>query len=338
MRRCFQLAEQGRGIVSPNPLVGCVLTVGERIIGEGYHHEYGSHHAEVNAVNSVQDPSLLSQATAYVNLEPCAHHGKTPPCADMLIKHQVKRVVISNRDPFDEVDGKGIERIKAAGIKVAVGVLEDDGIWLNRDFFTYHTKQRPFIQLKWAQTSDGFFDKSRQTNELGSTWITAPSTRKLVHTMRADADAILVGNKTVLIDNPELTVRDVAGKNPLRVVIDMNNAIAKGHRILNDEAPTLIINGFKSITQGSNEWLQVSSNQVFEDLMNALYERKVQRLMVEGGAFTIQRFLMNELWDEAMVLEGNKTFGAGMKAPSIPQQASHVYMYRQDRIYQYRRS
>jgi diaminohydroxyphosphoribosylaminopyrimidine deaminase / 5-amino-6-(5-phosphoribosylamino)uracil reductase len=308
MRRCFQLAANGLGMVAPNPLVGAVIVHKDRIIGEGYHRKYGEAHAEVNAVNSVADKSLLPDATIYVSLEPCAHFGKTPPCADLLVKHRFKRVVIANRDPFDAVDGKGIERLIANGIDVEVGVLEQEGRELNRRFFTFHEQKRPYIILKWAQSKDGFMGRENE-----SVWITAPETRKLVHLWRSQEMGILVGRQTVRVDDPELTVRDVAGNQPTRIIIDRDLQLPTKSRVFNDAAPFLVLNE----VDANDTRVKIDFGNFFPEVMSALHQHNIASLIVEGGAVTLQRFLDADLFDELRVLTGNVYLKTGIAAPAV---------------------
>ncbi len=220
MRRCLQLAKMGEGNVAPNPMVGAVIVCNHKIIGEGYHQEFGGPHAEVNAINSVKDKSLLAKSTIYVSLEPCAHHGKTPPCSDLIVEHKIPKVVIGSQDTFSKVNGKGIKKLEANGCQVTCGVLEKECRKLNKRFFTFHEKKRPFVILKWAQTKDGFLDKKRNEGEKGIHWITAPETRSLVHLWRSKEMGVLVGRQTAAVDDPKLNVRDVTGKNPVRIILD----------------------------------------------------------------------------------------------------------------------
>ena len=295
IRRCFDLALRGIGSVSPNPLVGCVITHNNEIIGEGWHQKYGGPHAEVNAVASVTDKSLLSSATVYVNLEPCAHHGKTPPCADMLVAHRVKKVVISNVDSNELVAGKGIEKLRNAGIEVITGVLEQEGRYLNRRFFTFMEQRRPYIILKWAQTSDGFMsrgsnDPSRISNDLS---------QQLVHRWRSEEDAFLVGTQTAATDNPKLNVREWSGRDPVRIVIDRNGRLDKSLHLFDGTQTTIVYKDF---------------NEIVGDL----FHRKIQSLVVEGGATTLNLFISSGLWDEARIFVAPMEFGSGLKAPTLP--------------------
>jgi diaminohydroxyphosphoribosylaminopyrimidine deaminase / 5-amino-6-(5-phosphoribosylamino)uracil reductase len=315
MQRAMELARLGFGSVSPNPMVGCVIVNEGRIIGEGFHQEYGGPHAEVHAINSVKDKEQLKQSTVYVSLEPCAHFGKTPPCADLLVKQTVKKVIISNVDPNPLVAGKGIGLLKNAGIEVELGLLEQDGADLNKRFFKYILEKRPYIILKWAQTADGFI--ARQNFE--SKWISNEFSRKLVHKWRAEEDAILIGKNTALHDNPTLNVRDWEGNNPLRIVIDHELALDRSLNLFNKEIPTICYNTKTSFSEENLEFVQLSTASFLTELMADLHRRKVQSVMVEGGASTIQSFIDAGQWDEARVFEAPVCFGAGIKAPHLQQ-------------------
>ncbi|WP_417608833.1 bifunctional diaminohydroxyphosphoribosylaminopyrimidine deaminase/5-amino-6-(5-phosphoribosylamino)uracil reductase RibD [Owenweeksia hongkongensis] len=318
IQRCIQLAENAKGNTSPNPLVGSVIVHNDQIIGEGWHAKAGEPHAEVNAINSVQDKSLLTESTIYVSLEPCAHFGKTPPCADLIVKNKIPRVVIGCRDPFDAVNGKGIEKLQAAGIEVLVGVLEKECLELNSAFFTYHTKKRPYIILKWAQTQDGYLDKLREEKDKGVNWITQPETKLLVHRWRHEVDAILVGAKTIINDNPELTVRLVDGENPIRLVIDPNNRIPKDAKIFSESGKTIVFTNEPQANQENITYFELDSKKsVLESILKTCYNLQIQSILVEGGAHTLQSFIEANLWDEARVLTGASSFGQGLRAPSL---------------------
>lgn len=302
MKRCFQLAQCGIGHAAPNPMVGAVIVCDGEIIGEGYHRKCGGPHAEVNAVASVADKSKLTRSTMYVSLEPCAHWGKTPPCAELIIKHRIPKVVICNVDPFPKVDGRGIQMLQNAGIEVQTGVLEDEGWHLNRRFFTFHSKRRPFIILKWAESADGFI-AGRNGNPIA---ISTPETLRYVHKMRAEEAGILVGTQTVLNDNPSLTVRHWAGDNPTRVVLDRNLVVPVENKCFSSDAPTILI------TEKADNGKYPSNVKVvslpfdekgvdLDALMSCLYENNIQSLIVEGGAKTLQSFIDAGLWDEARV-------------------------------------
>ncbi|MCO6499552.1 MAG: bifunctional diaminohydroxyphosphoribosylaminopyrimidine deaminase/5-amino-6-(5-phosphoribosylamino)uracil reductase RibD [Vicingus serpentipes] len=318
--QCLKKAELGFGNVAPNPMVGCLIVHKNKIVGQGYHEKYGENHAEVNAINSVKNKELLKESTLYVNLEPCAHHGKTPPCADLIIKHQIPKVVIGCVDTFSEVSGKGIEKMKNAGIEVIVGVLEKEAKELNKRFFTFHNKKRPYIILKWAETTDGFIDvdRSNQNNTLQDNWITSPTSKKLVHQWRSEEQAIMVGTNTALNDNSQLNVREVEGKNPLRVVLDLKLRLPHHLHIFDQSTPTLIINQIKNNKQNNLEFIKIDTQQdLINQLLKELYNRNIQSIIIEGGAQLLNTFIESSVWDEARVFTGNKKFKKGLKAPSI---------------------
>lgn len=322
IKRCFELALKGLGSVSPNPLVGCVVVCNGEVIGEGYHQKYGEAHAEVNAIKSVKDKSLLQQSTIYVNLEPCAHYGKTPPCALRIIDEKIKRVVISNIDCFDQVCGKGIQMLKDAGIEVETRVLEEEGRWLNRRFFTFHEKKRPYIILKWAQTQDGFIDIDRRApeQEIGSNWITNDELRIIVHKWRSEEDAIMVGSRTVVNDNPQLNVRLWTGKSPIRVVIDTEHQLTPDYHVFDGSIPTLLFvdKPYPNFPSSIEQILLPAQNSM-QFVMETLHQRQIQSIIIEGGRFLLQSLIDEHLWDEARVLVGNKTFGCGLLAPKMGQ-------------------
>ncbi|WP_158996227.1 bifunctional diaminohydroxyphosphoribosylaminopyrimidine deaminase/5-amino-6-(5-phosphoribosylamino)uracil reductase RibD [Mucilaginibacter sp. L196] len=320
MRRCLELAELGIGNVSPNPMVGAVIVLNDKVIGEGYHQKYGESHAEVNAVNQVINKfdnyaELLKQATIYVSLEPCAHYGKTPPCADLIIKHQIPKVVVGCRDPFDQVNGKGIEKLQAAGAEVVLGVLEEECKWLNRRFFTRIQKHRPYIILKWAQTADGFFAPA----DGSQFWITGMESRKLVHQWRSEEDAILVGTKTVVADNPQLNVRYGEGKSPKRVVIDRKLKLNKSLNIFDQSVDTLIFNEVETKIYGKNKYIALEDfgRYVPQYILYQLYMQDIQSVIIEGGAHTLNTFIEAGLWDEARIFTGPANLNEGIKAPRI---------------------
>ena len=336
MQRCLDLAQLGSGYVAPNPMVGAVIVLNDEIIGEGFHQKYGEAHAEVNAINSVKDKSLLSEATIYVSLEPCAHHGKTPPCADLLVAHKFKRVVIGCVDSNELVAGKGIEKLQETGIEVTFGVLEKECKALNKRFFTYLNKQRPYIVLKWAQTQDGYIDLPREEEitERKINWISAPETQSLVHHWRSQEPAILVGWKTVEHDNPSLTVREVSGKNPLRVIIDSQLNMPQDSTVYTDGDRTVIINKIKTETIGNVELIKL--NQInTKNILDVLYNLQISSVFVEGGSSTIQHFLVDGYWDEARVIVGKQTFGDGIKGPRISGTPDKTYKFAGDTVHHY---
>jgi diaminohydroxyphosphoribosylaminopyrimidine deaminase / 5-amino-6-(5-phosphoribosylamino)uracil reductase len=314
MLRALHLASLGRGSVSPNPMVGCVIVCNDHIIGEGWHQVYGQSHAEVNAIQSVADKSLLSQSTVYVTLEPCAHHGKTPPCVDLLIYHHVKKVVIGALDTHPLVAGKGVEKLKQAGIEVITDVLKEKSLHINRRFFTSVEKQRPYIILKWAQTLDGFI--ARQTYE--SRWISQEFSRQLVHRWRSEEDAVLVGTKTASHDNPQLNVRSWAGRHPIRIVIDRFLRLPDTLLLFDQSQTTLCYNVLKNEEHHQLLMIRLPEKDFLQHLVHDLHHRKIQSVIVEGGSFTLHQFIEGHLWDEARVFVSDKTFGEGIAAPRLP--------------------
>ena len=319
MERCFRLALLGRGYNSPNPMVGAVVVHNGKIIGEGYHRQYGQAHAEVNAINSVKDKSLLKESIIYVNLEPCCHYGKTPPCAELLVKSQIKKCVISNVDSNPKVHGGGIRILEQAGIEVVSGVLEEEGRFLNRRFFCLQEDKRPFVILKYAQSTDGFMDVERQQNGVKKNyWITNDVLKVFVHKQRCREDAVLVGYNTVVNDNPSLTSRYHAGRNPVRVVFDGDLSLNAESNIFNKESKTIIFNRKENKTKDNLEYIKIEDNQSKEvQILNKLYERGISSLIVEGGKKTLEAFISQNLWNEAYILSGNALFGKGKKSPVI---------------------
>lgn len=318
IQRCFELAAHGSGKVSPNPLVGSVIVHEGKIIGEGFHQQYGGAHAEVNAIESVRDRNKLKHATLYVNLEPCAHFGKTPPCAPLIVECGIPRVVISNRDPFSEVDGKGIEILRSAGVEVKTDVLKDEGAWLNRRFFTFHQQKRPYIILKVAQTANGFMDINRTEGQTGINWITAPETQYFTHTWRSNEDAILIGSRTAQIDNPSLTVRKVDGKSPHRLLIDRNLSVPESAAIFKGPTMTTIFNALRNEESGTVSRVKLDFEyDILPQILDWAYQQKLQSIIVEGGARTLNFFLDANMWDEARILTGTAVFDGGLTAPQI---------------------
>lgn len=334
MQRCIDLAQLGQGLVAPNPMVGAVIVHNNAIIGEGFHQRFGEPHAEVNAVNAVKDRSLLKEATIYVSLEPCSHHGKTPPCSDLLVECGFKKVVIGCKDSHSKVSGKGIEKLKKAGIEVEVGILEKECRELNRRFFTFHERQRPYVILKWAQSKDGYLDKLRAVDEIGINWISAPETKALVHKWRAEEQSILVGRKTVQNDNPSLTVREFSGTNPTRIIIDSQLQLSTDHNIFSEDAPTIIFNRSKNDKIGNIEWIKIGETNT-ELILSELYKRNILSVFVEGGSRTLQYFIFGNVWDEARVIVGDIVFGEGTKAPTINKAPRSCHAFASDMVYYY---
>ncbi len=306
MNRCIQIAKNALGTAAPNPMVGCVIVDDNHIIGEGYTSAYGGPHAEVNAINSVRDKSLLSESTLYVTLEPCSHFGKTPPCSDLLIAHKIPKVVIGTMDTNSKIAGRGIEKLKASGCDVSVGVLEDECKTHHKRFFTFHNKQRPYIILKWAVTRDGFIAPISK-NKIEPVWITNKLSRQLVHKWRAEEQAILVGTETVLQDNPSLTVRDWTGKHPIRIVIDKDKKLSLDLKIFDSIAPTLVISNQNA------DFKQPLAQQICD----ILFFNNINSLIIEGGSRTLQTFIDENLWDEVRIFTGNMEFVDGIKPPKF---------------------
>lgn len=313
MQRAIDLAKQGSGKVSPNPVVGCVIVKNGLVIGEGFHEKYGSEHAEVNAVSSVKNKDNLEDATVYVTLEPCDHYGKTPPCTDLLIASNVKKVVIAAIDKNPKVNGRGINKLKSAGIEVITGLLTNEYQKVNRRFFTFHEEKRPYVILKWAQTCDGFIARE----DYSSKWISNTASRQLVHRWRSEEDAILVGKNTALYDNPSLNVRDWHGVNPTRILIDFDLQVPESFHLFDQKIDTLIINSRVTKQKDNLEWIQVDRNNYQKEVLHLLFERAVQSLIIEGGAKTLQSFIDLGYWDEARIFESDESFGSGIQSPEI---------------------
>lgn len=335
MRRCKELANLGIGSVSPNPMVGAVIVCDDRIIGEGFHMKLGEAHAEVNAIKNVLDShvdgqALLKRSTIYVNLEPCSHFGKTPPCANLIINNNIPKVVIGCRDPFSNVNGKGVEKLKDAGVEVIEGILEKDCISLNKRFFTRVLKQRPYIILKWAQTKDGFFAPEDGSQK----WITSSNARQLVHRWRSEEDAVLIGKNTALADNPKLNVREWQGKSPIRIIIDRNLELPSGLHIFDQTQETIIFNALKTELVGRIKYLELED---FDYLLPhlicyQLYLMDIQSLIIEGGAVTLDLFIKAGLWDETRIFTGPEEWKQGISAPALPGKPKYNSIIGSDRL------
>ncbi len=336
MRRCLELARKAARRVSPNPMVGAVVVYDGKIIGEGYHREWGGPHAEVNAIASVKDESLLKESTIYVSLEPCSHWGKTPPCAQLIIDKGVKKVVIGAEDPFISVSGRGIRMLQDAGIEVKVGVIPDECKAVNKAFYCKQINQRPYVCLKWAQTADGYVDIKRELGD-GKTplAVSSPLGRVSVHELRSRYAAILVGWNTAMLDNPKLDIRFWSGKEPLRVVIDRDNTLAKDLHLLDGVAPTLVISSVypeEAIPENVNYEVVDFQKDIEIQILSKLASRGIDSVLVEGGVKTLQKFIDNGLWDEARIEYGSKTIGDGIEAPSIKGTCRKDYKIGQSRI------
>ncbi len=318
IKRCIQLAKNGLGTTFPNPLVGSVIVYKDRIIGEGWHRKAGEQHAEVNAIHSVKDKSLLSKATIYVSLEPCSHFGKTPPCCDLIIKHNIPNVVIGTIDPNNKVAGTGIKRLVENGANVKVGVLEKECNELNKRFFTYHNKKRPYIILKWAESHDDFI-APLEKDKIKPVWISNGYSRQIVHKWRSEEQAILVGTQTVLDDNPILDVRDWKGNNPIRIVLDRNRKIPYNFNVMDKNIKTIIITEQENLVSDENLIFEsvIFDNQLSKKIIEILYKLGIQSVFIEGGKQTLQTFIDDNLWDEARVFKSKTILADGIKAPFL---------------------
>ena len=320
MSRCIQLARNGFYGAAPNPMVGAVIVHDGKIIGEGYHVRCGGPHAEVNAVRSVRNPELLKESTIYVSLEPCSHYGKTPPCADLIVQKKIPRVVVGCLDPFPKVSGQGVARLREAGIEVVIGVLEEECKALNRTFMTCQIDERPFVTLKWAQSRDGYIDRIRKPGELAIR-ISDDVSSVWVHRLRAEADAILVGTNTAVADNPSLTTRLWYGRSPLRIVLDEHARVPSGSHVFTDGLPSLVITAkdiVYLVLPDSVEVIRLPfGKDLIPGLLNELYRRRIQHLLVEGGAVLLQSFLDSGYWDETRVEAGPMFLGNGIVAPVV---------------------
>lgn len=321
MYRCLQLATKGKGAVSPNPMVGAVVVHNNKIIGEGYHRQYGEAHAEVNAIASVKDKSLLKDSTLYVSLEPCSHYGKTPPCAKLIIDSGIPNVIVGCLDPYPKVSGRGIRMLKEAGVNTTVGILEKECIQLNKEFNCVQQKGKPYIYLKWAQSKDGFIDKIRDSHKVTPSSISNDFTKILVHKLRSEVDAIMIGTNTAILDNPSLTTRLWYGKSPIRIILDRQLKIDLNHRIFDQSTPTLIFTekdkGNHTLTNVEFIKTDFNNNSLFQFLFKTLATRGINSIMIEGGAKLLQSVIDERLWDEAVVEISDNNFREGVEAPNI---------------------
>ena len=332
MLRCIDLASMGLRAAMPNPGVGAVIVHNETIIGEGYTSPYGGAHAEVNAINAVLEKEFLKESTLYVSLEPCSHYGKTPPCTELIIKSGIPKVVIGIRDPFKAVNGSGIEKLQKSGIEVTEGVLEKKCYEVNKRFFTFHKKNRPYIILKWARSADGFMDKKREDSEKGIHWITQPETQILTHQWRADEMAIAIGTNTAIIDNPSLTVRAVNGKNPWRIVLDKDLSLDIKLNIFNKDSNTLILNQIESKINAHLEYVKIDFSNVIPELLKVLKEKNILSVIIEGGNKFLHSFIEANIWDEARIITGDVEFKEGLPAPIIYTTPVTSYLCGKDKV------
>lgn len=320
MQRAIELAKKGTRLSFPNPSVGAVLVCEGKIIGEGYTSAYGGAHAEVNAINAVVDKSMLAKASFYVTLEPCSHYGKTPPCANLIVKHKIPNVYIGCIDTFSEVSGRGVKILLDAGCNVEVGVLEQDCLELHKRFLGFHNDKKPYVVLKWAQTKDAFIDVDREVlkvEDAKPTWISNSLSRQKVHQLRAQEHAIMVGTNTALKDNPSLTARSFGGMSPVRILLDRNLRVPVHYSLYNGEVETMVftekIGESKCVT-----YCQIDFDKdVLTQVLDVLYQKKIQSLIVEGGKQLLQSFIDQNLWNEAMIFVGDQSFKKGVKAPVI---------------------
>lgn len=334
MQRCFELALKGIGNVSPNPMVGCVIVSEGKIIGEGFHRQYGKAHAEVNAItNAIENgnETKLVGSSLYVNLEPCSHFGKTPPCTDLIISKKIKKVFIANKDPFELVNGRGISKLRDAEIEVVDSLLSNDGLLLNKRFFTFHSKKRPFVILKFAQTKDGFM--APEENSTFKKKISNQLTDKLVHQWRSEEMSIMIGTLTALKDNPMLTVRHIRGNNPIRIVIDKDLKIPSSYKLFNNDAPTWIYNSQTNLVKENIIWRKINfSENLLEELLDSLYQNNILSVFVEGGKNLIDQFIKKGIWDEMRVITSDKVFGKGLHSPNINLKATSALSIENDEI------
>lgn len=319
MHRCIDLARNGKGRVAPNPMVGSLIVHNDKIIGEGYHEYFGGPHAEVNAINSVKNKSLLPESTLYVTLEPCSHTGKTPPCSELIVKHDLKEVIIGTVDPNSLVAGKGISKLQAAGIKVVTDILSDECNDLNKRFFTFHREKRPFIILKWAQSNDGFLDINRLAGTpIGPNWISNPLSQMLVHKWRSVEKGIMVGTNTVFYDNPGLNTRLWPGNSPTRIILDRQGRLNKDVKVFDRSVPTIVFTAEEQTNERNLEYIRIDySKDALPQVLHHLYEIEITSVLVEGGRELLQSFINLELWDEARVFKGHANFKSGISAPQL---------------------
>lgn len=312
MERCIQLAQKGLGTTYPNPMVGCILVHDGKIIAEGWHQKAGMPHAEVNAIQQITDKEILKNATLYVSLEPCAHFGKTPPCSDLIIESHIPKVVVGTMDPFSKVNGLGIQKMKNAGIDVKVGVLESECRELNKRFFTFHQKKRPYIVLKWAQTADGFM----ATENGEQKWITNSFSKQRVHLWRTQEQAILVGTETAKFDNPQLNARLWDGNQPIRVVLDRDLKLNSNLHLFDQSQNTLVFTEIEKENKKNLSLIKIDfASNVEKQILSELHQKGIQSLIIEGGKRTLASFIKKDLWDEARIFTSKESWGEGVEAP-----------------------
>ncbi|MGE0637715.1 MAG: bifunctional diaminohydroxyphosphoribosylaminopyrimidine deaminase/5-amino-6-(5-phosphoribosylamino)uracil reductase RibD [Bacteroidia bacterium] len=338
IQRCLQLAANGLGNVAPNPMVGCVVVLDDKIIGEGFHANYGDAHAEVNAINSVKNKALLKDATLYVSLEPCSHHGKTPPCSDLIIESGIKKVVIGCSDTNPLVAGKGVEKLKRAGVEVIIGIMEKEARKLNKRFFTFYEQKRPYIILKWAQTADGFIDRKRKDNTEPALQISNEHSRRLLHKWRSEEQAIMVGTNTARLDNPRLDVRLVSGKNPLRMVLDKNLELTENLNLFDGSQSTLVFTSRKKDAKNTTTYISIDfEKDVLLQVMSVLHEKQIQSVIVEGGSKLLQSFIDEDFWDEARVFISDTFIPNGVAGPKLNAEPVSVDNIDSNKLYYFKK-
>ncbi|MBA2612278.1 MAG: bifunctional diaminohydroxyphosphoribosylaminopyrimidine deaminase/5-amino-6-(5-phosphoribosylamino)uracil reductase RibD [Bacteroidetes bacterium] len=336
MQLALDLAQQGWPKVAPNPMVGCVIVHNNTVVAQGYHEQYGLHHAEVNAINSLDTEIDPKECVLYVSLEPCSHHGKTPPCADLIISKGFKKVVIACKDPNPLVSGNGISKLKQAGINVIEGVLELEAKTLNKRFITFFEKKRPYYILKWAQTADGFMSRTPLPANKTDNKISGPEAQKMVHALRASEMAIMVGKNTVLLDDPSLTTRLVEGKNPVRIFIDRNLEVQDAFNIYEKDAETIVFNGIKDEVREHVQFIKLNFDvNILSQISDKLVELNIQSVLVEGGTTLLNDFIQQNIFDEILVFENpNLKFGTGKKAPQM-NLVGHFDQVGEDKLYKF---
>ncbi len=334
MQRCIRLAENGLGMTYPNPMVGCVIVQEEKIIAEGWHQKAGLAHAEVNAINQISDKEILKKSILYVSLEPCAHHGKTPPCSDLIIHHQIPKVVVGTIDPFAKVNGLGIQKMQNAGIEVKVGVLEKECRELNQRFFTFHQNKRPYVILKWAKTADGFM-----ATEIGEQkWITNEFSKQLVHKWRTEEQAILVGTNTAQSDNPQLNSRLWAGNQPVRIVLDRGLKLSADLNLLDHSQKTIVFTEKSKENQANLNFVKIDfDDNLAEQILDSLFQLGIQSVIIEGGRQTLETFMEKELWDEARVFTSRENWNSGILSPEIKGKLVETKMISMDQLEIYKK-
>lgn len=335
MKRCLELAKLGQGKVFPNPMVGAVIVCNGRVIGEGFHQEFGGAHAEVNAINAVANKELISDSTMYVSLEPCSHHGKTPPCAHLLVASKIKKVVIATLDQNPIVRGNGVQCLKNAGIEVLVGIMENEANELNQTFNFIQKHKHPFYALKWAESLDGFMDKKRRSNTQGPTKISNSVSSRWVHQQRSYFQGILIGKNTAILDSPALTTRNWPGNNPIRIIIDQNLEIPPKNSVFDSQAPTIVLNAIKSETQNNIQFQKINFDDFLNNLDQFLLEKNIFSVLVEGGTKTLQHFLDCNHWSIAFKIKSSTPIKEGVAAPNLIHPVKKSFPLLSDTIYYY---